>query len=135
MHHRWLGKLTLAHLAHHLAHEEMLQRIERAEALCDRLKRLIAELVPQWSPAPVVLAIQALRGVSLVVASAIVAQVGSDHPGWQRVGSRPDRRVPGSSSKKRSNRPSLEHLQNASRSNRLLETVLSRPPDNPLRML
>ncbi len=46
---RWLGELTFAHPAQHLAHEEVRQRIERAEALCDRLKRAIAELVPQWS--------------------------------------------------------------------------------------
>ena len=60
MHRRWLGELIFAHSAQHLAHEEMLQRIERAEALCDRLKRAILELVPQWSLAPVVQAIQAL---------------------------------------------------------------------------
>jgi transposase len=76
MHRRWLGELVFAHPAQHLAHEEMLQRIERAEALCDRLKAAIIELVPQWSLAPVVEAIQALRGVSLIVASVIVAEVG-----------------------------------------------------------
>jgi transposase len=62
MHRRWLGELVFAHPAQHLALEEMLQRIERAEALCDRLKAAILELVPQWSLAPVVQAIQALRG-------------------------------------------------------------------------
>jgi transposase len=76
MHRRWLSELTFAHPAQHLAHEEMLQRIERAEALCDRLKGAILELVPQWTLAPVVQAIQALRGVSLIVAAAIVAEVG-----------------------------------------------------------
>ena len=76
MHRRWLTTLTFAHPAQHLAHEEMLQRIDRAEALCDRLKRAILELVPQWSLAPVVQAIQALRGVSLIVAATIVAEVG-----------------------------------------------------------
>src|SRR5713101_7325759 len=76
MHRRWLGELVFAHPAQHLALEEMLQRIERAEALCDRLKQAILELVPQWSLAPVVQAIQALRGVSLIVAAAIVAEVG-----------------------------------------------------------
>jgi transposase len=77
MHRRWLGELVFAHPAQHLAHEEILQRIERAEALCDRLKAAILELVPQWSLAPVVEAIQALRGVSLIVASVIVAEVGN----------------------------------------------------------
>src|SRR5215204_5204714 len=76
MHRRWLGELVFAHPAEHLAHEERLQRIERAEALCDRLKGAILDLVPQWTLAPVVQAIQALRGVSLIVAAAIVAEVG-----------------------------------------------------------
>lgn len=76
MHRRWLGELVFAHPAQHLALEEMVQRIERAEALCDRLKAAILELVPQWSLAPVVEAIQALRGVSLLVAAVIVAEVG-----------------------------------------------------------
>src|SRR5216683_1875370 len=49
MHRRWLGELVFAHPAQHLALEEMLQRIERAEALCE---------------------------VSLIVAAAIVAEVG-----------------------------------------------------------
>src|SRR5712691_3180684 len=76
MHRRWLGELVFAHPAQHLALEEMLLRIERAEALCERLKGAIRDLVPQWSLAPVVQAIQALRGVSLIVAAAIVAEVG-----------------------------------------------------------
>jgi transposase len=76
MHRRWLGELVFAHPAQHLALEEMLQRIERAEALCERLKAAILELVPQWSLGPVVEAIQALRGVSLLVAAVIVAEVG-----------------------------------------------------------
>jgi len=77
MHRRWLGELTFAHPAQHLALEEMLQRIERAETLCDRLKQAIAELVPSWSLAPVVQAIQALRGVSLTTAAVLVAEIGS----------------------------------------------------------
>ena len=55
----------------------MLGRIERAEALCERLKQAIQALVGQWSLAPVVEAIQALRGVSLITAAVIVAEVGS----------------------------------------------------------
>lgn len=76
-HRRWLGELTFAHPAQHLALEEMLGRIERAEALCERLKQAIQDLVGQWTLAPVVQAIQALRGVSLITAAVIVAEVGS----------------------------------------------------------
>jgi transposase len=77
MHRRWLGELKFAHPAQHLALEEMLQRIQRAEELCDRLKQAIGELVPQWSLAPVVQALQALRGVSLITAAVLVAEIGN----------------------------------------------------------
>jgi Transposase IS116/IS110/IS902 family/Transposase len=77
MHRRWLGELTFAHPAQHLAPEEMLQRIQRAEELCDRLKQAIGELAPQWSLAPVVQALQALRGVSLITAAVLVAEIGN----------------------------------------------------------
>jgi transposase len=76
-HRRWLGELKFTHPAQHLALEEMLHRIERAEELCERLKRAIGELVPQWSLAPVVQALQALRGVSLITAAVLVAEIGS----------------------------------------------------------
>lgn len=76
-HRRWLGELKFAHPAQHLVLEELLARIERAEELCDRLKASIVELVPQWTLAPVVAAVQALRGVSILVAATVVAEVGN----------------------------------------------------------
>ena len=68
-HRRWLGELTFAQPAQHLVFEELLARIERAEELCERLKQAIVDLVPQWTLAPVVPAVQALRGVSILVAA------------------------------------------------------------------
>jgi transposase len=76
MHRRWLAGLRLAHPAQHLVLEELLGRIERAEALCTRLKTAIAELVEQWSLAPLVRALQALRGISLIGAAVLVTEVG-----------------------------------------------------------
>lgn len=76
-HRRWLGELKFVHPAQHLVIEELLARIERAEELCDRLKSAIVELVPQWTLAPVVAAVQALRGVSILVAATVVAEVGN----------------------------------------------------------
>lgn len=76
-HRRWLGELKFAHPAQHLVLEELLARIERAEELSDRLKAAIVELVPQWTLAPVVAAVQALRGVSILVAATVVAEVGN----------------------------------------------------------
>jgi transposase len=40
------------------------------------LTRQIEELPPNWSMAPVVTALQAMRGVALVVAVTVVAEVG-----------------------------------------------------------
>jgi transposase len=76
-HRRWLGELSFAHPAQHLVLEELLARIERAEELCDRLKASIVNLVPAWTLAPVVAAVQALRGVSILVAATVVAEVGN----------------------------------------------------------
>ncbi len=76
-HRRWLGEQKFAHPAQHLVMEELLARIERAEELCTRLKAAIIELVPQWTLAPVVAAVQALRGVSILVAATVVAEVGN----------------------------------------------------------
>lgn len=76
-HRRWLAEQKFAHPAQHLVMEELLARIERAEELCDRLKKAIVEIVPQWTLAPVVAAVQALRGVSVLVAATVVAEVGN----------------------------------------------------------
>jgi len=76
-HRRWLGEQNFAHPAQHFVLEELLARIERAQELCDRLKTSIVELVPQWTLAPVVAAVQALRGVSILVAATVVAEVGN----------------------------------------------------------
>jgi transposase len=75
-HRRWLAELKFAHAAQHLVLAELLARIERAEELCTRLKQAIVELVPSWTLAPVVAAVQALRGVSILVAATVVAEVG-----------------------------------------------------------
>jgi transposase len=50
--------------------------VNELDARIERLTGRIGDLVPCWSMAPVVEALQAMRGVSLIVASALVAQVG-----------------------------------------------------------
>lgn len=47
-----------------------------AELRRDQLTRQIGELLPNWSMAPVAMAVQAMRGVALVVAVTVVAEVG-----------------------------------------------------------
>ena len=78
-HRRWLAAQRFDHPARQIAFEEMVQVVDEAEARRDRLARQMEELVPSWSLAPVVTAIQALRGIALIAAITIVAEVGDFH--------------------------------------------------------
>jgi transposase len=75
-HRRWLAPQSFGHQAEQIVFEELIQRIEVA---CDRQKRhedAIRKLLPAWSMAPVVTAIQAMRGVALMSAVTLVAEIG-----------------------------------------------------------
>ena len=56
--------------------QDYIHAVEDAEARLGRLERQIEELLPAWSMAPVVEALQAMRGVGLIVAVTVVAEVG-----------------------------------------------------------
>jgi transposase len=75
-HRQWLTALQFDHPAHQIVLQECIDAIEDAGARLIRLEGQIAELLPQWSMAPVVEAIQAMRGVSFVAAVTIVAETG-----------------------------------------------------------
>jgi transposase len=76
MHRRWLAGLRFAQAAHHLVLEDCIAVIEAATARRDRLEAHIAAALPDSSPAPVVRALQALRGMALVAAATLVAELG-----------------------------------------------------------
>jgi transposase len=76
MHRRWLAGLCFAQAAHHLVLEDCIATVEAATARRDRLEAHIAAALPEWSLAPVVRALQALRGMALVAAATLVAELG-----------------------------------------------------------
>jgi len=83
-HLRWLTELILPHPAQQIVLQEYIQTITER---MNRLKRLDNELehhVKKWRYYPVVKAIQAMRGVRLLVATGVVAELGDltrfDHP-------------------------------------------------------
>lgn len=78
-HRKWLAAQAFDHPARQIAFEEMVQVVDEAEARRDRLARQMEELVPSWSLAPVVTAIQALRGIASIAAITIVAEIGDFH--------------------------------------------------------
>jgi len=76
MHRRWLAGLTFKQAVHHIVLEDCIAAIEAATARRDRLEAYIEAALPEWSLAPVVVALQALRGVALVAAATLVAELG-----------------------------------------------------------
>jgi transposase len=75
-HRRWLAALQFDHPAHQIVLQEGVDAIDDAAARLIRLEEQIAALLPQWSMAPVVEAIQAMRGVSFISSVTIVAETG-----------------------------------------------------------
>jgi transposase len=73
---RWLQEQRFAHPAHQIVLQEAVEAVRLAKERVLRLEKLIEELLPTWSLAPVVTALQALRGVSLIVAVTFVAEIG-----------------------------------------------------------
>jgi transposase len=73
---RWLTTVRFAHPAQQIVLQDYIHAVQDAEARLARLTRQIEELLPSWSMAPVVAALQAMRGVALVVAVTVVAEVG-----------------------------------------------------------
>ena len=75
-HRRWLSTIHFEHPAGQIVLQDYIHAVEDAEARRDRLTGQIEELIRDWSMAPVVEALQAMRGIALVVAVTLVAEVG-----------------------------------------------------------
>jgi transposase len=75
-HRSWLARQSFAHPAEQIVFEELIQRVEAACARQERHEDAIRKLLPAWSLAPVVAAIQALRGVAMLAAVTLVAEIG-----------------------------------------------------------
>jgi len=76
VHRRWLAGLRFAQAAHHLVLEDCIATVEAATARRDRREVHIAAALSDWSLAPIVRALQALRGMALVAAATSVAELG-----------------------------------------------------------
>ena len=72
----WLAGLSMPHAAQHIVLQEYIEAVQESERRVQRLTEQIRQLLPQWRLAPLVEALQTLRGVSLIVAATTVAELG-----------------------------------------------------------
>lgn len=73
---RWLTTVRFAHPAQQIVLQDYVHAVDDAEKRIIMLVEQIEQLLEQWSLAPVVSAIQAMRGVAFVNAVTIVAEIG-----------------------------------------------------------
>jgi transposase len=76
LHRRWLAGLKFEQTVHHLVLEDYIQAIEAAQTRRDRLTAQIEAMLMDWTLAPVVAALQTMRGMALVNAATLVAELG-----------------------------------------------------------
>jgi transposase len=71
----WPGSAS-SRRSHHIVLEDYLAAIEVAAARRDRLTAQIEAMLPDWTLAPVVAALQTMRGMALVNAATLIAELG-----------------------------------------------------------
>jgi transposase len=72
----WLQEQSFEHPADQIVLQELIEDVRLAEERRARIERAIEEFLPTWGLAPVVEALQALRGVELVTAVTFAVEVG-----------------------------------------------------------
>lgn len=83
-HFRWISDIKMEHPYQQFTLQEYVDAVHASLHRVDRHTAQIQKLVEQWRMAPVVKALQAMRGVSLIVAVTTLAELGDlsrfDHP-------------------------------------------------------
>jgi len=83
-HFNWIADIKMAHPAQQIALQEYVRSVTEGSEQVARLLAQIHILLEQWHMAPVVKALQALRGISTIVAATTIAELGDlgrfDHP-------------------------------------------------------
>ncbi len=72
----WIAGIKMPHTAQQIALQEYVHAMQEGAARVDRLTKQIQELLLTWKHLPMVKALMALRGVSLIVAVTTVSEVG-----------------------------------------------------------
>jgi transposase len=75
-HMEWLMRQKLEHCEQRIAFEELMEAVRQESERVERLEQAIREAVPEWSLAEVVTALQAARGIDLIAAVTVLAEIG-----------------------------------------------------------
>jgi transposase len=75
LHRRWLAGLRFEQAVHHIVLEDYIAAVEAAETRRDRLTAQIETMLPDWTLAPVVAALQTMRGMAPVNAATLIAEL------------------------------------------------------------
>src|SRR5438270_13539560 len=76
LHRRWLAGLTFDQAVHQLVLGEYSPTVAVAASRRDRLTAQIETVLPDWTLAPVVAALQTMRGMAMVNAATLIAELG-----------------------------------------------------------
>ena len=72
----WLASQKLEYAEQRIAFEEMMLAMRQAQERLDRLEQAIRAAVPDWSLAELVTALMAMRGIDLISAATLLAEIG-----------------------------------------------------------
>ena len=75
-HQRYLAQVSFAYPAQQIAFQEYLQGVSEGELRVQRLSHTLAQQIQLWRMHPVVCALMTLRGLDLVAATTVVAELG-----------------------------------------------------------
>jgi transposase len=75
-HRNWLGSQKIAQREQRLVLEELLGAERQAQDRIDRLEAAVRAAVPEWSLCELVTALQAMRGIDMVAAVTLLAEIG-----------------------------------------------------------
>ncbi|MER9191646.1 transposase [Mesorhizobium australicum] len=73
---RWLSTLAFDHPAQQIVFQDYVDAVMDAERRLQQVEEQILSLLPEWNQRPVVDALQAMRGIALINAVVLVAEVG-----------------------------------------------------------
>lgn len=76
-HFNWLAELKIDHPAQQIAYQEYIGAIHETQSRLGRLDKEINKMAKEWEKAPLVAAIQSLRGIAELTAVTILAELGN----------------------------------------------------------